>query len=138
MSGSKVTVKGVADVNRILRQIAPAEAKNLLRATAADLAKAVADGARQHSSDDTGRLDKAITSKRQRGSATVIAAAAVVKGAAFYWRFREYGQGPDHKADAMFLKSVQALKPQLNELYLKVFGQKLEKRLQRLAKKTGV
>lgn len=130
-----MTVTGVADVNRILREIAPNEAKNLLRATVYDMAGQAAKAARADAPDDTGLLQSAIGHKRERGTRTTIAASVVVARSAFYWRFLEYGQGPDRVEHAFFLKALTAMKSQMERLYLKTFVAKLEKRLARLARR---
>lgn len=131
-----MTITGIADVNRILRQIAPNEARNLLRTTLTELAKDVAVSAKSKAPSDEGAVKAGIKHKRERGKRDVIAASAGVQGA-FYWRFLEYGQGPDHVEHAFFLRAVKEIEPQLEARYLSIFGKKLEARLARLRKKAG-
>lgn len=139
MSGFNVTVTGIEDVNRILREIAPNEARNLMRATVTDMAKQIAKDAKGNAPSDQGDLAAAIHHKRERetGDREVIRATAKVAKSAFYWRYLEYGQGPDGVEHAFFLKAVNALKPDLERLYLRIFADKLVKRLARLHKKSG-
>jgi HK97 gp10 family phage protein len=131
----KVTITGIADVNRILREIAPNEAKNLLRATTADLAKEMAKRAKTNAPVDGGALVAAIGSKRARGDRNTVAAEATVnRDAAYYWRFLEYGQGPDGVEHAYWLRAFQSIKPEIDGMYMTIFGKKLEARLGRLAR----
>ena len=129
-----VTVTGIEDVNRILATIAPHEARNLMRATVQALATDVAKSAMTRTPDDTGLLDKSIKAKRERGSKDTIASSVRVAGQAFYWRFLEYGQGPDNVEHAMFLQTLQALRPDLNRKYLEIFTAKLIARLKKQRK----
>ncbi len=132
-----VTIRGIADVNRILKEIAPNEAKNLMRATVQAIAVDVAKAAKDRTPDDTGLLDKSIKAKRERGTRTTIASSVRVAGAAFYWRFLEYGQGPDNVEHAMFLQTLQALRPEIDRKYLEIFTAKLIARLARKRRASG-
>lgn len=134
---TKVTITGIADVNRLLAQIAPREAKNLMRATVHDLASQLARAAKAGAPAEDGALKAGIKAKRQRGTRDIVASAAGVYGTAWYWRFLEYGQGPDGVEHAFFLKALQAIRPEIDRVYLQAFVGKLEARLARLAKKSG-
>jgi HK97 gp10 family phage protein len=134
---TEVTITGIADVNRILGQIAPREARNILRATLSDLAKEVASKAAENVPIDEGDLKVSIKGKRGRGKRNVLVASAGVYGTAWYWRFLEYGQGPDGVEHAFFLKALQAIRPDLDRMYLETFVAKLEARLAKLRKKAG-
>ena len=130
-----VNIRGIADVNRTLQTIAPNEARNIMRATIADLAKNYAKEAADRVPKDQGVLANSIRHKRERGTRNTIAATVRVLPQAFYWRFLEYGQGPDKVEHAMFLQTLQALRPELDRRYLEVFVTKLLARLARKAKK---
>ena len=134
-----VTIRGIEDVNRILREIAPNEAKNLMRATTADMAKQLAKDAKAMAPKDQGDVAKGIKSKRARGTKTTVRAEVVANAnkTSFYWRFLEYGQGPDGVEHAFFLRAMQKMKPELSTIYLETFVRKLEARLARLAKRGG-
>jgi HK97 gp10 family phage protein len=132
---NRVTITGIADVNRILSEIAPNEARNLLRATITEVAKDVAKLATENAPKESGALKNAISHKRERGKRNILAASAGVGKDAFYWRFPEYGQGPDGVEHAFFLRAVRSIEPELEARYLNIFGQKLENRLARLRKK---
>jgi hypothetical protein len=129
-----VTIRGVEDVNRVLREIAPNEAKNLLRATVHEIAGRLAADARDLSPDNTGLLDQSIRHKRARGTRNIIKSEVVVGRKAFYWRFLEFGHGPDRVEHAFFLRSLQAIRGRLATTYVQVFADKLVARLARKAR----
>ena len=133
-----ISITGIADVNRILEAIAPREAKNLMRATVQDIASQLAADARKNSPDKTGTLDANTKAKRERGSRDRVESSVIVGGKAFYWRFLEYGDGPDKVEHAMFLKALQAMRPNMDRVYMEAFGRKLEARLARERKRLGV
>lgn len=132
-----VTITGLADLNAVLKAVAPREAKNLLRATVLDIAKQLAVGARGSMPADTGDMIAATKAKRDRGTRDSIEASVVVGKDAFYWRFLEYGQGPDGLEYAFFLKALQAMRPDMERVYLEAFGRKLAARLARERKRRG-
>jgi len=133
----KVTINGIADVNRVLREIAPREAQNLARVTVTEIAKQLAADAKANAPADQGDLGGAITFKRERGRKGVVAASAGVNKSAFYWRFLEYGQGPDGVEYAYWLNAFQKMKADIDRIYVKIFAQKLVARLARLNKTRG-
>lgn len=132
-----VTIRGVADVNRVLNTIAPNEARNLMRVTVFDLAKDFAKEGAERAPKDEGVLAASVKAKRERGNRTTVAATVRVLPQAFYWRFLEYGQGPDGVEHAMFLQTLQALRPELDRRYLEIFVKKLVARLARKRKAAG-
>lgn len=132
-----VNIRGIADVNRVLRQIAPNEAKNLMRNTVFELAKDFAKEGAERAPKDEGILSGAVKAKREKGNRNTVAATVRVAPKAFYWRFLEYGQGPDGVEHAMFLQTLQALRPDLDRRYLEIFVTKLLARLARKRKATG-
>jgi hypothetical protein len=54
---------------------------------------------------DEGKIKRGTKAKRRRGSRDKVQSDVIVQGA-FYWRFLEYGQGPDGVEYAMFLKGI--------------------------------
>lgn len=132
-----VKVTGIEQVNYILANSAPREAVNLLRATTYDIAKTAAVIAQAYTPDDPstgiGDLKSSIKAKREKGSRYRLLASVIVTNIRrnFFWRFLEYGQGPDHVEHAMFAKTIQSMKPSLVPIFLKAFGAKLENRLRR-------
>lgn len=129
-----VRIRGIEDVNHVLTQIAPREGINLIRNTVFDISKQLADSAKGYSPDRTGLLDKVTKAKKSRGTRITAVADVIVGKRAFYWRFLEYGQGPDNVEHAMFLKALQAMRPDMDRIYLEAFTRKLVARLARKAK----
>lgn len=132
----EMRIRGIEDVNRVLREIAPNEAKNLLRATTADLAKGIAADARANAPKDKGDVAAGIKHKRARGDRMTVKAEVVANtnGTSFHWRFREYGQGPDGREDAFFLRALMKANGEMAQRYLEVFTDKLLRRLARKSK----
>lgn len=128
-----VRIRGIEDVNRVLREIAPNEAKNLLRATTADLAKGIAKDAQANAPVDQGDIKGGIKHKRARGDKNTVKAEVVANanGSSFHWRFLEYGQGPDKREVAYFLRALMKSQSELAQKYLESFTDKLVRRLAR-------
>ena len=135
-----VTITGVEQINQILSVIAPNEAKNLLRATVYDIAKQTAQIAVTYTPDDPktgkGDLKSSIKPKRGRGARDRVDAQVEVRNIRrnFFWRFLEYGDGPDNVEHAMFGRALETIRPDINSIYTKAFGNALVKRLARLRK----
>lgn len=125
-------IEGIDDVNRTLKEIAPREAKNLMRATVQDIASQLAKSGKANAPKDDGDLKKGIKAKRERGTKTSVE--STVRSAAFYWRFLEYGQGPDGVEHAFMLKALEEMRPNMDRVYLETFVKKLEARLARQRK----
>ena len=129
------TITGIDDVNRTLQEIAPREAKNLMRVTVHDIASQIAKAAAQKAPSDEGDLKKGIKTKREPGSKDSVE--SKVRARPFYWSYLEYGQGPDGVEHAFFLKTLEELRPNLDRVYLEAFVKKLEARLARERKRAG-
>lgn len=129
-----VRIRGIEDVNRILQEIAPREAKNLLRATVHDVAGQVAKDAQSLVPKNTGDLADSIRAKRARGTREKVQSDVIVGTGAFYWRFLEYGQGPDRVEHAFFLRALQGISGRLSTIYVDAFVKKLLARLARKAR----
>lgn len=130
---SQVRIRGIEDVNRVLQEIAPREAINLMRATTAELAKGIAQDAKANAPVDEGNIRAGIKHKRARGTRTTVKAEVVANanGTSFYWRFREYGQGPGGREDAFFLRALMKAQAEIGQRYLAAFTDKLVRRLAR-------
>ena len=115
--------------------IGPKEATNLIRVVVFDLTKQIAKLASDNAPEDRGALKAGIKPKRERGKRHFLAAS--VRAAPFYWRFLEYGQGPDHVEYAFGLKALQAIRPDIDQTYLQTFARKFEERLARQRKRKG-
>lgn len=138
-----VKVTGIEDVNQILGDMALREAKNILRSTVQDIAGQGADVARTYTPDNPstgiGDLKSSIRAKRERGTANRIESTIIVGNIRrnYFWRFLEYGQGPDRVQHAMFGKTLMWFRTNIDRVYLDAFGRKLVARLVRLRKKAG-
>lgn len=134
----KMTVRGIDDVNKLLEQIAPRQAHNIMRATVHDMAREVSKDAKANMPVDRGEMKKATKHKRERAMpGQPISSTVRVNPRAFYWRFLEYGDGPDQVEHAFFLKSVEKLRGNLLPVFLRSFGKKWEAALARAAKRNA-
>lgn len=132
-----VEVRGLDDVNDLLGRIAPREAKNILRATVHGMAGEVRDQAKRDAPEDEGTLKKSIKSKRRRQRGGWIRSDVLVQFRAFYWRFLEYGQGPDGVEHAFFGRAVEKLRGEMTKIMITQFGKKWEAALARAARRNG-
>ena len=128
-------ITGIEDVKKVLMEIGPREAKNLMRTTVQGVAGHVARDAKKNAPVDDGDLKKGIKAKRERGERDVLH--STVRASPFYWRYLEYGQGPDGVEHAFFLRALQELRPDMNRVYLEIFVKKLQARLARERKRMG-
>lgn len=127
-----VKVFGLEDVKTTLTELGPREATNLMRSVVFDIAKQLATDGAAGAPSDEGDLKAGIKPKRERGQKHLLA--ATVRAAPFYWRYLEYGQGPDGVEHAFFLKALQALRPEIDRIYLETFVRKLTALMARKAK----
>lgn len=98
-----VEVRGLDDVLAALADVASAKERALTRDFCMDVATAIADEAKRIMPRDTGqmaRLTGVEASNKKGGSASVR-----VGRDAFYWRFLEYGDGPDGIEHAFFMRA---------------------------------
>ena len=130
-----VTIRGIDDVDRILSDIAPREGLNIMRATVHSVAGTIAKDARDNMPVDSGDMKKATKHKRERTQFGKVSSTVRVSKLAFYWRFREYGQGPDGREDAMFAKAVARFRANFDAIFVREFGKKFEAALARARKR---
>lgn len=137
----KITTRleGIKDVDRLLSQIAPKQARNIMRSTIHDMAGKVRDDAKQAMPVDEGTMKRGTKAKRERLQAfdDRVRSTVRVNRKAFYWRFLEYGDGPDGVEHAFFLKATQKMSVSMNALFLASFGKKFEQTLARARKRRG-
>lgn len=100
--------------DRVLRELEvgiPAAARKAQAAFALDVAKAIAERARENAPAETGNLRSSIAARKSTTDEDW--AEVYVKrggsGDAYYWRFLEYGQGPDGVEHAFFLRAREAV-----------------------------
>lgn len=134
MNGVSVEITGIADVNRALNDFAPKDARNLIRATVQDIAGQLAKSAKESAPGDTGQLKAGIKAKRDKPARNTVSSSVRVFGA-YYWRFLEYGDGPDKVEHAFFLKALQEMRPDMDRVYMEAFAKKLAARIKREMKR---
>lgn len=133
----QVKIEGLEDVRAILSDVSSREAKNLLRATVHGVAGTIRDDAKSEMPQDSGVLRKSTKAQRRRGQRGEVRSDVVVGKKAFYWRFLEYGSGPDHVEHAFFGKAVEKFRAQMVEIFTAQFGKKWEAALKRAARRRG-
>lgn len=133
----KTTITGVDDINRILGDIAPRQGLNIMRATVHGVAGEIRDDAKANMQDheDTGTMRKAVKAKRERGAPGQVASTVRVGPSGFYWRFEEYGDGPDGLAKDNFMKAVADFRANMDTYFVRQFGKKFEAALARARKR---
>lgn len=131
----KMRIEGVEDVENILRAVGPRHAKNIIRATVHDMAKQVRDDAKDGMPTNEGVMKKETKHKRERAEGTRFRSTVRVGKRAFYWRFLEYGQGPDNVAYDFFLRAIVKMRSEMQRRFLVSFGAKFEAALARARKR---
>jgi hypothetical protein len=129
-----VQITGIEDVNRALNNFAPKDARNLIRATVQDIVGQLAKSAAEFAPSDTGGLKAGIKAKRDKPTRNTVSSSVRVFGA-YYWRFLEYGDGPDGVEHAYFLKALQEMRPDMDRVYMEAFAKKLAARIKREMKR---
>lgn len=140
-------IKGLEEVDNILKQVAPNKAKNLMRTTVHGYVSRIAKLAKQlapkDTAKDTGTLKKSIKTKREKSSpfkprsSVFITTGNSAKNDAFYWRFVEYGtRGKTGRAAVPFIRpAVQQMEAKKISIMKEEFGKKLESAIKRELKK---
>jgi len=123
-----VEIKGLSDVRRVLAEVMPREAKILTRKTTKDVAKAIVDAAKPLIPVDQGDLRRGTKANQERDKGGVGMAAVRVKGA-FYWRFLEYGDGPDGIEHAFFMRAREKVMRNIETVATRAFVKQLAARI---------
>jgi HK97 gp10 family phage protein len=131
------TIRGLDDVNKMLGKIAPRQAQNIIRATVHGTAGEIRAIAKLKAPKDEGKLRRSIKTKRERATFGRVLSTVRVAPAAFYWRFIEYGDGPDRREHAMFGRAIEKIRNQLTRIFIEQFGKKWEAALARAAKRSA-
>lgn len=140
-----ISIDGFDELQDILKNVAPREARNLLRNATQATAGKVRDEMRKRvrtQSYDEGTLRKAIVSRRERVQGDEVASTVRIthgKGAmndAWYWHF--VNSGTVNMVARPFIEpSVESIRPQLPAIFREEFGKKYEALLRRKAKRAG-
>lgn len=136
-------ISGVDSVQKILEEILPRHANNLMRSAIHGVASTIAKDAKQNAPHDTGTLRKAIKAKRKKSrpetptSVVMVEHGGDAKHDAFYWRFVEYGtSGKTAQGERPFIRPARdSAYSRFNEVLTQQFGKKLEAMAIRAAKK---
>jgi HK97 gp10 family phage protein len=127
-----VEIRGIDDVRRLLATVMPKEAKVLSRQTVKDVADAIAEEARDIMPVDHGRMRSGTRAKQERDKDGQGRASVRVRNA-FYWRFLEYGDGPDGIEHAFFMRSKEKIMHKIDAVATRAFVKRLAARLARVA-----
>lgn len=133
-------VIGIEEVDKILSDIAPRHANNLMKATIHGVAGEIRDTAKKKAPKDEGTLKRAIKAKRRRSrpgkpvSEVRVEHGNDARHDAFYWRFLEYGT-IKHEAVPFINPSIEYVRTNMVNIIREQFGKKLEKSLARERKK---
>jgi len=136
-------IEGLEDVDKVLTEIAPSKARNLIRSTVHGYIARITKLAKQTVKKQTGTLKKAIKTKRLKSSpdkpnsAVFVTHGKSVKNDAWYWRFVEYGTSGKTAQEARPFIRVSAQKIQTNkiEIMREEFSLKLQKVIAKELKK---
>lgn len=137
MTQPSIKIEGLDDIEAILGELLPKEARNLNRATIHAVASQVAKDARKKAPRDKGELRKAIKAKRRRPrlpdapySDVYVTHGKNAKHDAFYWRFVEYGT-VGQPARPFIKPAADAVRRDIKQVYRDKFFLKLRARLKR-------
>lgn len=136
-------IEGLEELKEMVDKISPKIANKLARQAVHAVAGETRDAMRKRAPRQTGTLRKAIISKRRRGkpwlavSDVRITHGKNVKHDAWYYHMVEFGTTKS-QAKPFIRPTVDKITPQIPSLYRKHFGEKLEKELQKEAKKQGL
>lgn len=139
----KYKIEGLDDISRILEDVGPRVARNLIRTTMHGIAGEVAKQAKENAPEKEKILKKAIKVKRKKShpdkpvSDVVVTRGRDAKYDAFYWRFVEYGSRgkTGHSAKSFFRKAAKSVQSDFDRIMYEQFGKKLEAALRREAKR---
>lgn len=127
-------ITGVDDVNRILQQVAPREAKNIMRATVHGMAGEIRKDIRKNARKDTRNLAKSVKSKRRRGGPGYVQSDVLIERRAFYWRYFEYGTMKQAE-EPFVMPAIEAFRGVMMKSFLTSFAKKFEAAMKRRARR---
>lgn len=127
-----VEIRGIDDVRRLLKDVMPREAKTLTRQTTKDVATAIADEAKTLMPVDEGDMVAGTRALQERDKDGQGMASVRVRGA-FYWRFLEYGDGPDGIEHAFFMRAREKVMHDIDTIATRAFVKRLAARIAKVA-----
>lgn len=127
-----VEIRGIDDVRRLLGELMPREAKALTRQTTKDVAEAIVDASKPLMPVDEGNMRSGTRARQERDKDGEGRASVRVRGA-FYWRFLEYGDGPDGIEHAFFMRGKEKVMSNIDTIATLKFVKRLAARLAKVA-----
>jgi HK97 gp10 family phage protein len=127
-------IAGTDEIKKVLNEIAPNHARNLMRSTIHGIASTIAKDAKQNAPKDSGLLKKNIKAQRKKSPPDAPVSEVLVKNA-FYWRFVEYGTRAGRREHPFIRPAKDRAMSNLNAIITEQFGKKLEALLKKQAKK---
>ena len=127
-----VEIRGIDDVRRVLRDVMPKEARILSRQATKDVATAIADEAKALMPVDEGNMVAGTRALQERDKNGQGMASVRVRDA-FYWRFLEYGDGPDGIEHAFFMRAREKVMRNIDNIATRAFVQRLAARIAKVA-----
>lgn len=142
----EVEVEGLEDLRKMLGDVLPREARNILRRTTSDIAGEARRRVKAAAPVATGRLKKSIKSRRNRGTPKMIEASVYAdrsggeSGRGYHSHLVEFGythakSGNFVPGRPFIVPTVEQMRPEVPALYRARMGVQLEKELQKRAKK---
>ena len=127
-----VEIRGIDDVRRLLTDLMPREARLLTRQTTKDVAEAIVDASTPLMPVDSGDMRAGTRARQERDKDGEGRASVRVRGA-FYWRFLEYGDGPDGIEHAFFMRGKERVMSNIDSIATQKFVKRLAARLAKVA-----
>jgi HK97 gp10 family phage protein len=134
---AKSLVEGAQDLRDLLRNYAPNEARNIMRATVHGVAGFVRDVMKGRIKKKSHQAEKSIKAVRRRGSETEIVSDVRGGATAPYLIMLNYGTS-NTEAQPFIEPTVEEVRPDLPKIYREEFGDKLVKSIARKAKKDAM
>lgn len=131
-----VEVEGLDDVKRLLGDVAPNVASNIMRSTVHAMAGNIAKEAKKFAPEDDGVLIDNIKTQRRRVRNGLARSDVMVQSPAFYWRFLEYGTSK-LPAVGYFVAAIEVFGARMEQVFLREFLKKYTAALKRAARRNG-
>jgi hypothetical protein len=128
----KTGIFGSAEVQRILSELAPKHANNLMRSTTQAVASEIARDSRKLVPKRTGALRKGIKARRRKSPP--FEPLSEITSDNFYWRYIEHGTRYV-KGVGFVQKTMAKIRPQLPQMGERLFSKKLDAMVKRELKK---
>jgi HK97 gp10 family phage protein len=127
-----ITIEGTEAIKKVLAEIAPRHARNLLRATIDGVAQQLVKKVKPGAPVKSGNLKQAIKAKREKAHPDRPTSILRAKGA-FYWRFQDEGTKtmPTPKARDFVTTHRDHTMENYEQIIITQFKQKLKKAVKR-------